>query len=352
MSYKGKIPVIIPAYEPDDRLVKLIKSLRDDDFGPIVVINDGSGEKYDSIFQKVSSYDDVTVLNHENNQGKGAAIKMGLSYVKTHVTDCVGAVTADSDGQHSSKDIQRVAQALWDHPESLILGERDFHRSGIPLKSYLGNVLTAKLFHLVTGHLVADTQTGLRGIPLSFFDSCLRIQENRFDYEMKMLMREDCPPIVGVPIHTIYDSASDHQTHFDPIKDSIRIYVILLGQFLRYTLSSLSSSVIDLVLFTCFCHVFHSVTLKVALATVLARICSASYNYLINKNVVYKSDRSYRATSVKYLILAVLQMAASALLTSVGAQLLSMVPVTIVKIIVDSCLFVLSYYIQKKFVFS
>lgn len=346
------VPILIPAYEPDERLITLMNSLKDYPYGPIIIVNDGSGEKYDPIFERAGQYDHVIVLKHQENEGKGAGIKTGLRYIVDHLDDAIGCVTADSDGQHSAADIKKVADALIKYPDHLILGVRDFNLPGIPSKSRFGNVLTCKTFHLVSGKSIKDTQTGLRGIPRFFFGSCLSIKENRFEYEMRMLLLKDCPAFYEVNIKTIYESETHHQTHFDPLKDSLRIYRILLGQFVRYTLSSLSSSLIDIGLFTIFSYFLKGQRFSIAEATVLARILSAAYNFMMNRNVVYRSDTSYRSSSVRYIILAVLQMTASAVLTSVAAYVLSFIPTVIIKVIVDTCLFFISYRIQKKYVFA
>lgn len=349
---QGFVPILIPAYEPDQRLITLMASLKDYPYGPVIIVNDGSGKSYDSIFTAAGRYDHVIVLKHKQNKGKGAGIKTGLTYISEHLKEAIGCVTADSDGQHLAADIEKVAAALIAHPDHLILGVRDFHLPGIPSKSRFGNVLTCKTFHLVTGKAIKDTQTGLRGIPRSFFKSCLNIKENRFEYEMRMLLCKDCPDFYEVPIHTIYESETHHQTHFNPVKDSIRIYRILLGQFVRYTLSSLSSSLIDIALFALFSYILKGQRFSIAEATVLARICSAIYNFMINKKVVYQSEASYRSSSLRYLILAIAQMLCSATLTSLGAYIFTFIPTVIIKVIVDTCLFFISYRIQKKYIFT
>ena len=71
--------VIIPAYKPDDTLIKLIGDLEPYDLEKIVV-DDGSGEEHEHIFNAVE--DRCIVLRHEENRGKGAAIKTALGYIK------------------------------------------------------------------------------------------------------------------------------------------------------------------------------------------------------------------------------------------------------------------------------
>lgn len=349
------VPVIIPAYEPDERLLELLGKLKEKMLTPVIVVNDGSGEQYNEIFNKAaeSLTDDGTVITYDRNRGKGYALKTAFEYVIHQYPNAIGCVTADSDGQHTADAISEVRSTLFNHSESLILGTRTFNKDDIPWKSRFGNKLTVRVFKNATGVLVHDTQTGLRGIPLSFMRDCLQIKENRFEFEMRMLIDSTGKyPVIEVPIETIYDSKENHKTHFDPLKDSIRIYKLLMGRFFRYILSSLSSSILDLVMFEIFCLIFRGrINAYVAAATIYARIISAVYNYSVNYKLVFRSRENVAASVLKYAALAVIQMSLSALLVTAGVKLITMVPEVAVKAVVDTCLFFISYYVQKKFVY-
>lgn len=230
-----KIPIIIPAYEPDERMVALVETLvKADNY--IVVVDDGSGDGYSHIFELVKQLlkDKGVVLVHNENMGKGKALKTAFRYILDNATDYIGAVTADCDGQHDILSIDKVAEALIENQDSLVLGIRRFERKSIPWKSYFGNVITLKVFHLISGIKVSDTQTGLRGISISFMRELIYIEENRFEFEMKMLlMTKHKYPIKEVEITTIYDSKTNHQSHFNPWRDSVKIYKTLFRQLLK-----------------------------------------------------------------------------------------------------------------------
>lgn len=350
-----EVPVVIPSYEPDERLISLLRQLKKAKFTNVIIVDDGSGKKYQEIFDKAREIleDKGRIISYDTNHGKGYALKKAFQYVLECYPDAVGCVTADSDGQHSVEAISDVKTALLEHSDSLVMGVRKFNKEEIPWKSWFGNLLTIKVFRLATGIYVSDTQTGLRGIPLDFMRELLAIKENRFEFEMKMLIESAKKyPIYEIPIQTIYESKEDHQTHFDPVKDSFRIYKLLVGSFLKYILASLSSSMIDLVMFQIFCVICKSNFIEyVAISTVLARIISATYNYSMNYKVVFKSNENIGKAAVKYCTLAVIQMSLSAILVTGGVSLIPVIPEVVVKIIVDTCLFFGSYYIQKKFVF-
>lgn len=350
------IPIVIPAYEPDSNLPLLLHTLAENNVGPVIVVDDGSGEQYASIFEKARSLvegNGGTVLVHEVNRGKGRALKTAFQYILDNYQGVVGAVTADSDGQHTVDCIRKVMAALEAKPEELILGVRDFSGDDIPWKSRFGNNLTEKVFAYVAGVHVSDTQTGLRGIPREFMRDLLDVAGERFEFEMQMLLESvNRYPISEVKIETIYDSVEDHQTHFDPVADSIKIYRILGKKFLKYIFASFSSSILDLALFSVFCFFLEGRYISyVAVATVLARIISAVYNYTINYKVVFKSKENVGKASAKYFLLALVQMGLSAALVSGAVMLLPFVPKVVVKCVVDTLLFFVSYHIQQKFVF-
>lgn len=108
----------------------------------------------------------------------------------------------------------------------------------------------------------------------------------------------------------------------------------------------------DLVLFTIFCSLFQGAYAYVAKATVLARIISAIYNFGMNYKVVFHSNANPRKAAVKYFLLALLQMSASAGVVSLLVWMWPRISELWIKIATDTLLFFFSYYIQKSFVFT
>ena len=286
------------------------------------MVNDGSGSAYEDIFKAAKNLlsEKAILLTHEVNRGKGRALKTAFQYILEHLPKATGAVTADSDGQHTKKSIMNVAEMMLQNQGDLILGVRTFDKEDIPWKSRFGNRLTEKVFTYV------ETQM--------------------------LLLASGQYKIREIPIETIYDSKEDHQTHFNPLKDSVKIYAVLGKWFLRYTLASFSSSIVDLLLFTILCHFLRDqLTAYVAVATVMARIISAAYNYTVNYKIVFKSKENMGKAAWQYTLLAVVQMGMSALLATGGVKLLPFIPEVVTKAIVDTILFFASYHIQKKYVF-
>ena len=155
------IPIIIPAYEPDQRLIGLLKELSEYPYGPVILVNDGSGSAYEDIFKAAKNLlsEKAILLTHEVNRGKGRALKTAFQYILEHLPKATGAVTADSDGQHTKKSIMNVAEMMLQNQGDLILGVRTFDKEDIPWKSRFGNRLTEKVFTYVAGVHISDTQT-------------------------------------------------------------------------------------------------------------------------------------------------------------------------------------------------
>ena len=350
-----RIPIIIPAYEPDERLIELLSLLAEEDFYTVVV-DDGSGEGYKNIFAQVKEIigGKGVLLSHDVNKGKGRALKTAFQYVLNNIPDTIGAITADSDGQHTKDCIKAVSACLEKNPNSLILGVRRFDGEDIPWKSRFGNTLTLKVMKLVSGLSISDTQTGLRGIPRKFMEELLDVEGERFEFETRMLLETvNKYSIVEVPIKTIYESKDNHQTHFNPFLDSIKIYKILFERFFRYVFTALSSFIIDIVLFSILCMMLKhwNPVLYAAVATAIARVISATYNYMMNYKFVFRSKEKKLVSAGKYVTLAVVQMGCSALLVTLAIHLFTHTNEAILKMVVDTVLFFISYQIQKRFVF-
>ena len=145
------VPVIIPSLEPDERLPLLLGQMKEAGIENIVLVDDGSGPEYAPVFRRAEQEWGCVVLRHAVNLGKGRALKTAFNFCLNTWPDAPGAITADSDGQHSPQDILRFMQAMAEHPDSLLLGCRDFDDAGVPFKSRWGNKITCFMFRALCG---------------------------------------------------------------------------------------------------------------------------------------------------------------------------------------------------------
>ena len=357
MEHINGISVILPSYNPSTEIMSVIQRVIRQGFSDIIVINDGSTDEISPIFDEAAKIDGCTVLHHNENKGKGAALKTGMAYFMENRPDGRGIITIDDDGQHLPEDVKLCAEAMTDSG-AFVLGSRDFQKPSVPFKSRFGNKLTAKLFSASVGLDLSDSQTGLRAIPKKFLNTLINVPGDRFEYETNMLItaKKEHFNITEVPISTVYIDGNK-RTHFNPLKDSLKI----IFQFVKYAQSSLISCAIDLLCFYTLLNLLSSHSLSgswnvIFISTVSARVLSSVFNFFFNKNFVFKySGTSVFKKAVKYYLLCGTSMLLSGNITAVLSYLFNAnaaALITLIKIIVDIGLFVMNYFVQRKWVFK
>lgn len=347
--------ILIPAYKPDQSLVRLAHALKAQDASAeILVIDDGSGSTYAPIFAELH-LDGAIVQTHPVNRGKGAALRTGIEWARTNRPGEV-IVTADADGQHLPRDIFRVGvrteTAAAAGQRSIILGVRTKpdpnageEGTKVPLRSKIGNSATVGFFALATGARVADTQTGLRGFTPQILDWLLQIPGDKYEYEFSMLLRATRADVelVQVPIVKVYEPGNP-TSHFRPLQDSALIYAPLLA-FLA------SSFVTGFLVDAIALFVLVGMGAPLLAAVVGARVISALTNFTVNRMLMHDGGARPSASSslVRYTVLAVGILAANAALmetlTGLGVSLL------VAKILTELILIPVSFAVQRRWVF-
>lgn len=359
---------VIPSLNPDAKLVQTAEGILRAGISDLLIVDDGSRPECQTFFSQAEALPGCIVLHHEQNRGKGRALKTAFAYYLEHYDTNYfqGVVTADADGQHLPEDIAKTARAICPfeglsadadsrHENILAQGARDFDAEDVPPKSRFGNKLTMIIFYALYQKKLHDIMTGLRGIPNDFLKTCLETKGERFEYEVRFLIAaaQENRTIIEVPIQTVYFDGN-RETHFDPIRDSIRVYKILLDGFFKFAAASLLCVIVDQGLFALLTKlVLRSLSgaVSIPLATAAARMVSSFLNYTVNRSVVFEAGKTSRRTLIRYYILCVLQMAMSAACVTVF-HLITHVDPSILKILTDTLLFLVSYQIQRRWVFK
>lgn len=349
-----KIALIIPAYQPSEKLGNLVEQVQKLDFSQIIIVDDGSGPDYDDLFQTIEKIPDTKVIHHDRNKGKGSALKTGIYYIEEKCPYIDGMVTADADGQHRIEDIEKIRNVLSNEysGRKIVLGVRCFSDKGIniPLRSRIGNKITQWILRLCAID-IKDTQTGLRGFPNSTFRKLLEISGEGYEYETNVLLElsgthsEKTYELLEVPIETVYieDNSS---SHFRPIVDSARIYSFIL----KYMLSSFICALLDYIIFL-LCRPWIK---NLVIITFLGRGISAAANFTINRNFVFRDRGDILATLVKYILLLLTSGMLSVIGQSYFNKLLfsnNSMPSLFVKVVVESVLYIFNFLIQKYLIF-
>jgi glycosyltransferase involved in cell wall biosynthesis len=347
MEYLRQIAVLIPAYKPDEKLIKLAEELLRQDFFEILIVDDGGGAQYQPIFTELSKMG-CRVLVHAINMGKGRAMKTGFNDLLARGCDIRGVVTADADGQHLVKDIIRISDMLLTTESTMVLGKRKF--ADMPLRSRCGNTITRSVFNFVSGQKITDTQTGLRGFPTSALPALLALSGDRYEYEMNMLLEASSLELklAEIEIETVYID-NNRGSHFNAWKDSWRIYKLII----LFIGSSLFSFLLDYGLYVLFLSLVPKdmPISNVVIAYIAARIISSVVNFLINRNVIFAKDKkqNLKRHLIGYYLLVICIMIVNTFLV----RWLSLyVNEYIAKLPVELVMFFVSFIVQKKVIFK
>ncbi|CAN7758759.1 bifunctional glycosyltransferase family 2/GtrA family protein [Paenibacillus sp. LjRoot153] len=334
--------ILIPSYEPDERLLSLIHKLKEVSDASILVVDDGSGEEYRGIFDSAKQAG-CTVLTHQINQGKGSALKTGFDYVRQH-GERDGVVCADSDGQHLPEDILRLTEAVREHRNHIVLGSRQF-TGKVPMRSRIGNSATRMVYAFATGKPIQDTQTGLRGYSSEMLDWLCQIPGNRFEYEMNMLL--EAPRVgydlVEVPIDTIYLD-DNKSSHFRPLADSARVYF----PFLKFCASSGFAAILDFMLLL----LLQGITSNLLVSVIGSRLFSSMFNYTMNRKFVFakRNGAAIRKSLPRYFSLVIIIMLLNYSIMYLFHESIG-IPLIAAKLMTEAFLFSFSYWAQRKFVY-
>lgn len=332
--------ILIPAYEPDSILIELINKINKHKFD-IVVVDDGSGKNYDSIFNKIERK--CKLIRYDTNQGKGHALKVGYQYIRSNYLENYIVVTMDSDGQHTIEDAEKLASYVEEHPNCLVLGKR-IRDKKVPLRSKIGNGITRFVYDIVTGLNVYDTQTGLRAFSYQLMDTSINVEGERFEYEMNILLHfaKMRIPIKEIPIKTIYIE-KNQKSHFHTLKDSYRIY----KEIIKFSISSIISFLIDYIVFL----LLFSISKRLVFSNIIARIISASINYYMNRKYVFQDDKDILKSLKSYILLALIILICNTFLLKLLVSLFSIYE-SIAKVIVEIIMFIMSWLVQKYIIFK
>jgi len=323
-------------------MLDLIQKLQKRTQDKIVIVDDGSGDSFQDKFTAAEQMG-CAVLHNCSNLGKGAALKTGIQYIED-IGEEEGVVCADCDGQHTVDDILEVAAATKTRGTDIVLGTRQF-AGKVPWRSRLGNTITRAIFAFATGCRISDTQTGLRGYPANMFGWLSQVAGNRFEYELNILLDAQRAgyPICQIPITTIYEN-NNKSSHFRPVIDSMRVYLPII----KFSGSSILSAAIDFILLL----LLHRMTNNLLVSVVGARACSSMFNFICNKYLVFKSNGNKKAHSFfRYYALVFVLLGCNYLFLSRLVNVLG-VPLIAAKLITETILFLASYWIQRKYIFS
>ena len=356
---RSRLAIVLPSLDPDAKFIGVVKGLIENGFENIIIVDDGSSPEHQNWFDEAVVYSQGTVLHHDVNKGKGRALKTAFSYILEHLPYEEGVLTIDGDGQHLIEDIIACGNLMLEHPNKVVLGCRDFDLPNVPPRSVAGNKLTSRMFKILFGIQLTDTQTGLRAIPAQYLKYFCGIPGERFEYETNMLlqMKRNGIEFLEQEIATVYDE-EDYSSHYNALKDSWKVGKIMLkflisGSGFRFLVSSILAFFVDTGIYYGLMRSFGLG--KKGLFQIMARIISSFLNFNMNRYYAFESrNNRYGKEFIRYYCLCIPQTAVSYVLVNYVQHLLSVASpgaAAFIKIVIDTLIFLASYFIQKKWVF-
>ena len=359
---RNRYIALIPAYEPDEKILEITDGLIERGFD-IVIVDDGSSPDHADLFEELSQK--ATVLTHGTNRGKGAALKTGLSFINKYMayTESVltptGAetisgrdaiiATVDADGQHLPDDVLRVTEIAASRRDALVLGSRAL-KDDVPARSRIGNTVTRHVYSAATGVHIHDTQTGLRAFHRSMIPRLLRIDGDRYEYEINMLMElaGEGVPIIEERIETVYED-NNKGSHFRTIRDSFRVY----KEILKFSASSLASFAIDYGMYALLLAATGAAGIAngLIISNIGARLVSASANYTMNKKLVFRSRTGFAKSAAQYFLLAAFVLVGNTIVLSTLTGTLGINSYA-AKLLTEAIFFAISWTVQRYVIFK
>jgi len=276
--------LLIPAFQPNETLYEVVTTVMNRVKSNVkcIIVNDGSDQSSRGVFDRLGLVKGVELIHHDKNYGKGAALKSGLrrileTYVKAR---CV--VTADADGQHLPNEINEFLE-LRPKPDELVMGVRKFSKD-VPLRSKLGNIVTRFLFKLTFFKNISDTQTGLRAFSTEKMSWMLDVKANKYEFEFDCLIRYARRGSVSeLPITTVYEPGNP-SSHFNPLKDSTKIFITLFRHSLNVGVVGLFDYLLFAMLFWAEFGIFASL--------LFARMASSALYFYTARRFVFQSKHN------------------------------------------------------------
>ena len=217
------VVVGIPAYNEENGIGSTILGVQryaDD----VVVVDDGSTDRTPQILSQA----DVTVLRHERNRGKGAAVRTLFSHAR-QMDDCDALVLLDADGQHDPADIPTLTEPVVEDEADMVVGSRYLDRvdDETPIYRRLGQIVLDRTTSQVTGADLTDTQSGFRAFsPRALEDISITTDGMGVESEMIDAATSEELTITERAIDARYDDL-EGQT-YNPVKHGLMVMLFLV----------------------------------------------------------------------------------------------------------------------------
>lgn len=323
---KNKIVILIPLYALSKDVGTLMNDLMKSHFTNVVFV------KNENLPFKTDEPKEIKTIIHNE---ESTALEKGFEIILKDYSQAEGVIVVGADSQYSAHDIERIVEDLATNPDDIIFAVRKPENT--TKKAKLGDRLINALFDLLEKRDQKNWASTLRALSTKNMKTLLDRSGNlESAEELGINIRK-------VPIYT------EEQSFYERLMELIRMYRV----FIKFTASSLFSTVVDLGLFAIFIYLLRGTfpTSYIMISTIIARVVSIFVNYTLNNKLVFKRKNEKRGSFIRYITLAIIEMLGSGMLVTFIVN--TLIPFeTFTKILVDGSLFFVGFLIQRKFVFT
>lgn len=331
--------IIMPMRNPDKtELEAVLVSAAQDNFITIV-IDDGSGSRYAEKFAALP--DSVLLITHEFWRGFGRCVKDALQLIEERNLPCDVIATVNRADRYRTEDIRRACEAVEQ-------GNRAY-ACGIPEKREKGfrSKLEPVLFSMAAGKKIASIHSGLRAFARSELDRFRNVRGNAREYEIESLIAASR---AGLKIIELPVQIERPEETGDYWKKNRSLY-LCAALFLLSSLFAFGLEFLLLMGIRALCEGPFGEEAALLIAVVLSRVISCLVNYVVNKKLVFDSHAAVGGSLLRYIIAAAAVLGINYLLLRFCVMVLHW-KLTVAKLIVESALFFLNFFLQSKYVYK
>jgi glycosyltransferase involved in cell wall biosynthesis len=229
---RSQTAAVIPAYQDEKHIGDIVRRVRQQ-LDYVLVVDDGSTDRTAQRAREAGA----EVITHDQNRGKGEAIKTGLAHwlaAESSSRRAAGGLDCevrwvsllDSDGQHLPEEIDRFLAAAAGAPQpTFLIGNRMNNLTGMPFIRRVVNRYMSRQISRVCKQEIPDTQCGFRMLDYELIPQLLG-GGDRFDYDTEVLIiaSRNGYRIESVPITTVY---TDQVSKIRPLRDAVRFLKLM-----------------------------------------------------------------------------------------------------------------------------
>ncbi len=230
------LSIVIPLYNEEKRIIptvqKTLNYLKEQNFDfELIFVDDGSKDKTIDVLRGYENGENIKIIKHQINRGKGASVKSGVLASKGEIV-----LFSDADLSTPIEELDKLIKEIEEY--DVVIGSRSIDENLLLKKQPIHRILIGKiaklLIRLVLNINYKDTQCGFklfkRDVAFKLFYK-MRMKRWSFDYELLFLAKRFKFKVREVPVIWINNEDSRVNSFIDPIKSFIDLIKIRFNKY-------------------------------------------------------------------------------------------------------------------------